>query len=122
VLQRHRKTPGLALDADAPTDDRAIAAVARITGGNSRPLRRLLNQIGRIPAINEMTTITENVVDTARPTLATGATQHRQNRAKDDADHTVPRRGERRGFGDDARRCLCVDLGRLDSVGRAARG
>lgn len=73
VLRRHWKTLGLALDADDFTDDRAIAAVARITGGNFRLLQRLFNQIGRILAVNEMTTITEDVVDAARSTLVIGA-------------------------------------------------
>lgn len=74
VLQRHWKKLGLVLDADDFTDDRAIAAVARITGGNFRLLQRLFNQISRILAINEMTTITEDVVEAARSTLVIGAT------------------------------------------------
>ena len=74
VLRRHWKTLGLALDADDFTDDRAIAAVARITGSNFRLLQRLFNQIGRILAVNEMTTITEDVVEAARSTLVIGAT------------------------------------------------
>jgi DNA transposition AAA+ family ATPase len=74
VLRRHWKKLGLALDADDFTDDRAIAAVARITGGNFRLLQRLFNQIGRILSINEMTTITEDVVEAARSTLVIGAT------------------------------------------------
>lgn len=73
VLCRHWKKLGLALDADDFTDDRAIAAVARITGGNFRLLQRLFNQIERILAINEMTTITEDVVEAARSTLIIGA-------------------------------------------------
>lgn len=73
VLRRHWKKLGLALDADDFTDDRAIAAVARITGGNFRLLQRLFNQIERILAINEMTTITEDVVEAARSTLVIGA-------------------------------------------------
>ena len=74
VLRRHWKKLGLALDADDFTDDRAIAAVARITGGNFRLLQRLFNQIERILAINELTTITEDVVEAARSTLVIGAT------------------------------------------------
>ena len=74
VLRRHWKKLGLALDADDFTDDRAIAAVARITGGNFRLLQRLFNQVERILAINEMTTITEDVVDAAASTLVIGAT------------------------------------------------
>lgn len=73
VLRRHWKKLGLALDADDFTDDRAIASVARITGGNFRLLQRLFNQIERILAINEITTITEDVVEAARSTLVIGA-------------------------------------------------
>ena len=73
VLRRHWKRLGLALNADDFTDDRAIAAVARITGGNFRLLQRLFSQIERILTVNEMTTITEDVVDAARSTLVIGA-------------------------------------------------
>ena len=56
------------------TDHQAIAAIARITGGNFRLLHRLFVQIERIMRINELTAVTEDVVDAARSTLVIGAT------------------------------------------------
>ncbi len=65
---------GLALDDADFTDTQAIAAIARITGGNFRLLHRLFVQIGRILKINDLSVITEDVVEAARSTLVIGAT------------------------------------------------
>lgn len=74
VLTRHWCKLGLALDQDDFTDAQAIAAVARITGGNFRLVKRLFTQIQRIMRINELHTLTADVVETARSTLVIGAT------------------------------------------------
>jgi DNA transposition AAA+ family ATPase len=74
VLTRHWRRLGLALDDADFTDTQAIAAIARITGGNFRLLHRLFVQIGRILKINGLSVITEDVVEAARSTLVIGAT------------------------------------------------
>ena len=74
VLTRHWRTLGLSLDSADFTDTQAIAAISRITSGNFRLLHRLFVQIERILLINELTVITEDVVEVARSTLVIGAT------------------------------------------------
>ena len=74
VLTRHWRRLGLALDDADFTDTQAITAIARITGGNFRLLHRLFVQIGRILKINDLSIITEDVVEAARSTLVIGAT------------------------------------------------
>ena len=69
VLTRHWRRLGLALDEADFTDAQAIASIARITGGNFRLLHRLFVQIGRILKINELSVITDDVVEAARSTL-----------------------------------------------------
>ncbi|MGW6123092.1 hypothetical protein ACWFRF_28905 [Nocardia sp. NPDC055165] len=74
VLTRHWHKLSLELDPADFTDAQAVAAVAHITGGNFRLLQRLFAQISRIMKINELHTITADVVETARSTLVIGAT------------------------------------------------
>ena len=57
------------LDMDDFTDAEAVAAIIRITGGNFRLLQRLLTQIERIMEINEVSTVTKEVVEAARELL-----------------------------------------------------
>jgi DNA transposition AAA+ family ATPase len=50
----------------------AVATIVRITAGNSRLVNRLLTQVRRIHTINQIETLTPQVVDAARETLLIG--------------------------------------------------
>jgi DNA transposition AAA+ family ATPase len=73
VLAHRWQTLGLSLSADDFTDAEAVAAVARITGGNFRLIHRLFAQIRRLLEINELRTVTREVVEAARETLVIGS-------------------------------------------------
>jgi len=74
VLTRHWRSLGIDLDGADFTDAQAVASIARITGGNFRLLHRLFVQIARIMKINDLTVITNDVVEAARSTLVIGVT------------------------------------------------
>ncbi|MFV8133006.1 hypothetical protein [Streptomyces syringium] len=50
----------------------AIAAITRVTNGNFRLTTRLVDQIERVLEINQMTTVTKEVVEAARKNLVIG--------------------------------------------------
>ena len=72
VLTRHWRSLGIHLDNADFTDATAVASIARLTGGNFRLLHRLFVQIERIMKINDLTVITDDVVEAARSTLVIG--------------------------------------------------
>jgi DNA transposition AAA+ family ATPase len=72
VLEHHWAAIGLRLSTSDFTDAEAISAVARITSGNFRLVQRLFAQIMRILEINAITTISREVVETAREALIIG--------------------------------------------------
>lgn len=74
MLTRRWRDLGLSLDDVDFTDAQAVAAIVRLTGGNFRLLHRLFVQIERIMRLNELTVITEDVVEAARSTLVIGVT------------------------------------------------
>lgn len=63
------------------TDAQAIVAVARTTRGNFRLIDRLFTQIERVMKINELSTITDDVIEAARSTLVIGIRKTRQTEA-----------------------------------------
>lgn len=71
VLTRHWPELGLD-DRDDYTTVEAVAAIARITGGNFRLTTRLIAQIKRILDINGLATVTSEVVHAARKALVIG--------------------------------------------------
>ncbi len=72
VLEHKWEQLGLKLDPTDYTDAEALAAIARITGGNFRLLQRLFAQIARLLEINQLGTITAEVVQAARESLVIG--------------------------------------------------
>lgn len=73
VTAHHRRKVCSGAGAGTP-NAKAIATIARITGGNVRLLHRLLVQIERVLKINKLTAITVDVIDAARSMLVIGAT------------------------------------------------
>jgi DNA transposition AAA+ family ATPase len=72
ILEHKWLQLGLTLNPDDFTDTEASAAVIRITAGNLRLVQRLFSQIERIMQINEMQTVTKEVVEAARECLVIG--------------------------------------------------
>lgn len=71
VLATHWPQLNLGDHTDFTTAE-AVAAITRITGGNFRLTSRLITQIERILEINQMTTVTKEVVEAARESLVIG--------------------------------------------------
>ena len=56
---------GLAFAPDNITDAEALAAIARVTGGNFRLVQRLFSQIERVLEINQLRMISQEDVEAA---------------------------------------------------------
>ena len=72
ILEHHWSKLGLELDKNNFSDTEAIAAIARVTHGNFRLIHRLFSQIKRIMKVNELTSISKEVVEAARDCLVIG--------------------------------------------------
>ena len=72
ILQHHWAALGLELSKSSFPDSEAVAVVARITNGNFRLVQRLFSQISRIMKVNELTSISKEVVEAARECLVIG--------------------------------------------------
>lgn len=72
ILDYKWKELGTSLDPTDFTDTEAVASIIRITGGNFRLIHRLCLQIARLMEINEIKTITKELVEAARESLVIG--------------------------------------------------
>lgn len=72
LLEQRWNHLGMHIRVDDFTDQEALAAIVRITGGNFRVIHRLLMQVERILEINQMHTVTKEVVEAARENLVLG--------------------------------------------------
>lgn len=72
LLQQRWAPPGVSLPAEGLTDEEALAAIIRITGGNFRLLHRLLTQTERLLEINQLAAVTRQVIEAARESLVIG--------------------------------------------------
>ena len=72
ILAHQWRQLGLTFAPDDFTDAEALAAIARVTGGNFRLVQRLFAQIERLLRINGLRTITAEVVQAARESLVIG--------------------------------------------------
>jgi len=73
VLAQYWDQLGQAFDPSNTDHAETVSAVKQITGGNFRLIERLLTQIARVMAINQLEAITPDVVHAARQILVIGA-------------------------------------------------
>jgi DNA transposition AAA+ family ATPase len=72
LLSQGWMPPGVVLPGNWVSDEEAVAAILRITGGNFRLLERLLTQIARVLEVNNLRQVTPAVVEVARQSLVVG--------------------------------------------------
>jgi hypothetical protein len=70
--QRCRALPAWHSTFGDPTDAAAVNAIARITGGNFRLVERIFAQIQRVVQINDLSSVTPEVVTAAGESLVIG--------------------------------------------------
>ena len=73
VLAQYWEQLGQPFDPDNTDHAETANAVTQITGGNFRLIERLMTQIARVMGINQLETITPDVVHAARQILVIGA-------------------------------------------------
>jgi len=72
ILKHHWRKLGLELHPKDFSDTEAVAAIIRITNGNFRLIYRLFSQIKRIMGVNKLSSITKEVVESAKNCLVIG--------------------------------------------------
>ncbi len=73
VIKRQSLQLGLGLELDDLAETNAVHAIARITGGNFRLVERPFAQIERVTQINDVSTLTADVILAAQESLVIGA-------------------------------------------------
>jgi DNA transposition AAA+ family ATPase len=73
VITERAHLLGVSLAPAAFADGEAVASIVRITGGNFRLMQRLLQQVERVLAINDLDSVTPEAVEAAREALVIGA-------------------------------------------------
>lgn len=77
IILQHRRKLGIGLSAKAfsgEDGEEALAAIARMSGGNLRLIQRLLQQVERVMKLNKLSVVDREVVDAARESLVIGVT------------------------------------------------
>ena len=72
IIQNQLQGLPVTLDQKDFSDREAIAALTRITRGNFRLINRLLKQMVRIMEVNQLSSITKEVVEVDRECLVIG--------------------------------------------------
>ena len=77
VVERQWVQLGLDSVTSTGLDVELLNTIARVTGGNFRLIQRLLAQIERLLAVNNMAAVTAEVVDAARESLVVSSASSR---------------------------------------------
>lgn len=72
IMQNYLKKIGIIINCEDFTDNETMTAVIQTTRGNFRLLNRLFRQVARIIKINEVKTITKEIIFAARECLVIG--------------------------------------------------
>lgn len=72
IIEHHLKHLGTKISIDNFSDYETLSTIVRITKGNFRVLARLFQQLERLMKINNLTTITADLVSSAREILVVG--------------------------------------------------
>lgn len=72
ILEYKRSELGIPVKLENFSDYEALTSIVKITGGNFRLIHRLFTQIGRVLEINQLKSITIEVVEAARDSPVIG--------------------------------------------------
>lgn len=72
ILEKHCRILNVGIDPRDFSDQESIAAITRITHGNFRLINRLLKQAIRVMEVNQLSSISKEVIEAARECLVIG--------------------------------------------------